>query len=49
MEFKENFRNITRIMDCVECQKCRLWGKIQTQGIGTALKIIFSYNEDDLK
>ncbi|XP_038124765.1 ERO1-like protein alpha [Cyprinodon tularosa] len=36
------FRNISKIMDCVGCFKCRLWGKLQTQGLGTALKILFS-------
>ncbi|XP_033841861.1 ERO1-like protein alpha [Periophthalmus magnuspinnatus] len=36
------FLNISHIMDCVECFKCRLWGKLQTQGLGTALKILFS-------
>lgn len=28
-DFKEKFRNISRIMDCVGCDKCRLWGKLQ--------------------
>lgn len=28
-DFKEKFRNISRIMDCVGCDKCRLWGKVQ--------------------
>ncbi|KAL4656249.1 ERO1-like protein alpha isoform X1 [Arapaima gigas] len=41
-DFKQTFRNISRIMDCVGCFKCRLWGKLQTQGLGTALKILFS-------
>ncbi|XP_039965693.1 ero1-like protein [Bactrocera tryoni] len=41
-EYKEKFRNISRIMDCVGCDKCRLWGKLQTQGLGTALKILYS-------
>ncbi|KAM4663510.1 ERO1-like protein alpha [Discoglossus pictus] len=41
-EFRQHFRNISRIMDCVGCVKCRLWGKLQTQGLGTALKILFS-------
>jgi ERO1-like protein alpha len=41
-EFKEKFRNISKIMDCVGCDKCRLWGKLQIQGMGTALKILFS-------
>ncbi|KAJ3415701.1 hypothetical protein HDV05_004379 [Chytridiales sp. JEL 0842] len=42
-EFKSHFRNISRIMDCVGCDKCRLWGKLQITGLGTALKILFSY------
>ncbi|CAI8018827.1 ERO1-like protein alpha [Geodia barretti] len=40
--FRAHFRNITRIMDCVGCSKCKLWGKLQVHGIGTALKILFS-------
>merc|ERR1712147_221820 len=27
-------------MDCVSCEKCRLWGKLQVLGLGTALKIL---------
>ncbi|KAI5634651.1 endoplasmic reticulum oxidoreductin 1 (ERO1) domain-containing protein [Phthorimaea operculella] len=45
-EFREHFLNITRIMDCVGCDKCKLWGKLQTQGLGTALKILFSGHWD---
>uniref|UniRef100_A0A8R1IJM4 Endoplasmic reticulum oxidoreductin-1 n=1 Tax=Caenorhabditis japonica TaxID=281687 RepID=A0A8R1IJM4_CAEJA len=41
-EFRSHFVNISSIMDCVECDKCRLWGKVQTHGMGTALKILFS-------
>lgn len=41
-EMKRRFRNITRIMDCVSCERCRLWGKIQTLGVGTALKVLFA-------
>ncbi|VDN30553.1 unnamed protein product [Dibothriocephalus latus] len=41
-QFRQHFYNISRIMDCVHCEKCKLWGKIQTQGMGTALKILFS-------
>ncbi|KAM8710788.1 hypothetical protein ACLKA7_017423 [Drosophila subpalustris] len=41
-DYKEKFRNISRIMDCVGCDKCKLWGKLQTQGLGTALKILYS-------
>lgn len=32
------------LMDCVGCEKCRLWGKLQVLGLGTALKILFSVN-----
>lgn len=28
-DFREKFRNISKIMDCVGCDKCRLWGKLQ--------------------
>jgi phosphoribosylaminoimidazole-succinocarboxamide synthase len=48
-EFKTHFRNVTRIMDCVGCDKCRLWGKIQTTGLATALKILFELDEKALK
>ncbi len=41
-EFREHFRNISRVMDCVGCDKCRLWGKLQVTGLGTAMKILFS-------
>ena len=42
MEFKSHFKNVSRIMDCVGCDKCKLWGKLQVQGVGTALKVLFS-------
>lgn len=31
-------------MDCVSCEKCRLWGKLQILGIGTAIKILLTPN-----
>lgn len=36
-------------MDCVGCDKCRLWGKVQTSGVGTALKILFELDEKALE
>lgn len=45
-DFRQHFMNISRIMDCVGCDKCRLWGKIQISGIGTALKLLFSFDAD---
>jgi ERO1-like protein beta len=43
-DFRNRFRNVSRIMDCVGCDKCRLWGKVQTAGYGTALKILFEFD-----
>lgn len=40
-EFRSRFRNVSAIMDCVGCDRCRMWGKLQTIGYGTALKILF--------
>ena len=37
---KRMMSNITTLMDCLTCEKCRLWGKLQTHGVTTALKII---------
>ncbi|KAG0369848.1 hypothetical protein BGZ54_008676 [Gamsiella multidivaricata] len=48
LEFRDHFRNVSKIMDCVGCEKCRLWGKVQTSGLGTALKVLFSYNDEFL-
>lgn len=44
-EFKDHFRNVSAIMDCVGCDKCRLWGKLQVNGVATALKILFSFDD----
>ncbi len=38
-ELRAHFRNISAVMDCIGCEKCRLWGKLQTLGLGTALKV----------
>jgi ERO1-like protein alpha len=42
VQFRAHFRNISKIMDCVGCEKCRLWGKLQFLGLGTAFKILFA-------
>jgi hypothetical protein len=46
-DFRNRFRNVSRLMDCVGCDKCRLWGKLQTAGYGTALKILFEFDNND--
>lgn len=45
-DFRNRFRNVSRLMDCVGCDKCRLWGKLQTAGYGTALKVLFEFDND---
>ncbi|CAL5336107.1 unnamed protein product [Camellia sinensis] len=46
-QIQKQFRNISALMDCVGCEKCRLWGKLQVLGLGTALKILFSVNDQN--
>ena len=41
-DFRNAFKSISKIIDCVECSKCKLHGKLTTLGIGTALKILFT-------
>jgi ERO1-like protein alpha len=41
-QFRDKFRNMSRILDCVGCERCRMWGKLQFLGLGTALKILFA-------
>ncbi|MED6189485.1 Endoplasmic reticulum oxidoreductin-2, variant 3, partial [Stylosanthes scabra] len=41
-KIQHQFKNISALMDCVGCEKCQLWGKLQVLGLGTALKILFS-------
>ena len=48
-DFRNRFRNVSRTMDCVGCDKCRLWGKLQTAGYGTALKILFEFDEQSTR
>ena len=47
-EFREHFRNVSKVMDCVSCDKCKLWGKLQINGLGTALKILFSDSQHQI-
>ena len=34
-QLQGHFRNITSAMDCVGCEKCKLWGKLQLLGAHT--------------
>ena len=33
-QLQSHFHNITSAMDCVGCEKCKLWGKLQLLGEG---------------
>lgn len=39
-QFKAVFHNISSLLDCVTCQKCKLHAKLKLQGLGTALKVL---------
>ena len=47
-DFRNRFRNVSRMMDCVGCDKCRLWGKLQTAGYGAALKVLFEFDNNSV-
>ena len=42
-QYQKYIQNISSILNCVECEKCRLFGKMQTYGVGTAFKILLGY------
>lgn len=44
--FKGVFHNVSSILDCVQCQQCKLHGKMAMLGYGTALKILFTSREE---
>lgn len=39
--FKGVFHNVSSILDCVQCQQCKLHGKLAMTGYGAALKVLF--------
>mmetsp|Transcript_120085 Transcript_120085/g.299554 ORF Transcript_120085/g.299554 Transcript_120085/m.299554 type:complete len:1223 (-) Transcript_120085:541-4209(-) len=41
-QFKSVFQNITVLVDCVQCQRCRLHAKLFSLGLGSALKILLT-------
>ena len=49
-EIQHKFYNISRIIDCVSCDKCRLNGKVQVRGLATVLKVLFvpDYNQAEM-
>merc|ERR1712150_38222 len=41
MELQRRFDHLVKIMQCVGCDRCKLWGTLQTMGFGTALRVLF--------
>lgn len=41
-QMAHKFRNISRIIDCVGCAKCKLHAKVGLLGLGTAMKVMFA-------
>jgi len=46
LELNRRFRHLMEIMRCVGCDRCKLWGTLQTLGVGTALRIILDEDEE---
>jgi ERO1-like protein alpha len=43
---RAKFQQISAILDCVDCETCKLHARLQLLGIGTALKILLTDNLD---
>jgi ERO1-like protein alpha len=39
-QMRRQMKNMTTLTDCIACEKCRVWGKLQFLGLATALKIV---------
>ena len=46
IELERRFQHLLQIMSCVGCDRCKLWGTLQSLGIGTALKVLLLENDD---
>lgn len=44
-QFKSVFQNVSTVIDCVSCQKCRLHAKVTMLGFGAALKMLLLPHE----
>lgn len=48
-QMRDKFRNISMIMDCVACEKCKMWAKLEMLGLATAFKIVLDESDTSLK
>lgn len=45
VEYQDQMQVIKKLLNCIECDLCKLWGKIQFNGLETALDIIAGYKQ----
>jgi len=43
--FRQRMHKTAQVIDCADCEKCRLWGKIQIKGLATAVRILLTPSE----
>ena len=48
-QFKSVFQNVTVLVDCVQCQRCRLHAKLFSQGLGTRESIEVTEHKGSFK
>lgn len=48
-EIKFKLFNISSVLDCVGCEKCKVWSKVQVHSMAVALKILISDSGKDLE
>merc|ERR1711879_68559 len=41
VEMQYRLQHLVEIMRCVGCDRCKLWGTLQTQGLSAALRVLF--------
>lgn len=46
LELQQRFRHLQQIMECVGCDRCKLWGTLQALGIGTAWRVLLYVYDD---
>lgn len=44
-DFRQRMHKTAQVIDCADCEKCRLWGKIQIKGLATAVRILLTPTE----
>lgn len=47
--FRPAFKRVFTILNCVGCEKCRLWGKVKVIGLNTAFAIQNGYHPRNMK